>query len=158
MNILNFWGDVFKSKKEPKLTDFLSTMLLFKGLTESQLIQLSTYLHQRRFQKDEFVFQKNEPGESLYIVSKGSVSISDQISSDKTYIESPSFFGELSLVDENPRVVTAVATENTELLVFFRSDLLKIKEDNPNIAAVILYNLAFVLGKRLSLIYSEYVH
>ena len=155
MKIKNIWGDIFKSEKEISNIELLQNVFLFNDLSLFELQKLFSFLHSRQYQKNETVFQKDEPGESLYIIKKGSVSISDVLSKENVELSSASFFGELSLVDENPRVVTVTALEETELLVLFRADLLKIKREFPKLAVKILHNLTYILGKRLSSIYSE---
>ena len=155
MKMKNIWGDIFKSEKEISNIELLQNVFLFNDLNLFELQKLLTFLHSRQYQKDEVVFQKDEPGESVYIIKKGSVSISDVVSKENIDLNAASFFGELSLVDENPRVVTATALEETELLVLFRTDLLKIKREFPKLAVKIFHNLTYILGKRLGNIYSE---
>ena len=62
-----------------------------------------------------------------------------------------SFFGEVSLVDEDVRSANAMATEDSEILGFFRADLMNLIDRNPRLASFILYQLSTVIGKRLRL-------
>lgn len=155
MSFQSIWGDIFSQKKEISNQDILKKVTLFQGLNLFDFNILNKFIHLRQFQDNEVVFYQNEPGESLYVVKSGRVLISDSLKRHETEMTQYSFFGELSLVDENPRLVTATTLEQSELLVLFRSDLLKIKSDYPALASKIFYNLSFILGKRLSLIYSE---
>ncbi|MAH80089.1 MAG: hypothetical protein CMP39_00175 [Rickettsiales bacterium] len=156
MKLKNIWGDIFKTKKEISNESLLEKVILFNDLNVFEIQRLLPFLHVRQFQKNEIIFQKDEPGESLYIIKSGSVAIYESLSDEKITLKPTSFFGELSLVDENPRVVSATATKNAELLVLFRSDLLKIKQEHPKMAVKIIYNLSYILGKRLSTIYSDH--
>ena len=103
------------------------------------------------------MFQENEPGQSIYIVKSGSVSLFNDQSEDSIVIKPGSFFGELSLIDERYRSVTALSLEETTLLAFFRSDFLQFIDKFPKYSTKILYNLSSVLGTRLSLVYLEYL-
>ena len=59
------------------------------------------------------------------------------------------FFGELALLDEEPRSATAKAIESSNLIGFFRTDLLVLIKRYPDLGNKILLNLSRVLGERL---------
>jgi len=59
------------------------------------------------------------------------------------------FFGELALLDGAPRAAEARAAEPTELIGFFRPDLIKLYDTNPRIAAKVSMELARWIGRRL---------
>jgi len=55
----------------------------------------------------------------------------------------------LALLDEEPRSATAVSTEPSRLIGFFRTDLLTLIKRYPELGNKILLNLSRVLGERL---------
>ena len=55
------------------------------------------------------------------------------------------FFGEMSLLDDEPRSATAIALSETEILVLHQRDFLSIVEKRPRV----LVNLLSVLSSRL---------
>jgi CRP-like cAMP-binding protein len=59
------------------------------------------------------------------------------------------FFGELALLDEEPRSAMAEAQEPSKLIGFFRTDLLTLMHRSPELGNKILINLSRVLGERL---------
>jgi len=54
----------------------------------------------------------------------------------------PDFFGELALLDGEPRSADAVATEPTELLLLARDDFLHFLEERPPVAIQLLATLS----------------
>ena len=59
------------------------------------------------------------------------------------------FFGELSLVDGQPRSASAICSEQSTLYGFFKPDLLELIDKHPSIGTKVLFNLTTVLGNRL---------
>ncbi len=151
----SFWGDIFNYSKKSDIVQILRGIPVFQGLTKFDLIKVSKLLHLRSYKKDEYIFRENEPGESMYIIQSGSVKISKKAkktSNTLAILDKGSFFGEVSLVDEEARTATATAQVDSQLLGFFRADLMQLIDRNPRLASFILYQLSMVLGKRLRLL------
>lgn len=53
--------------------DILSKIALFRGLTPEQLSGLGALLHQKTFPAGTHIITAEQPGESAYIILKGSV-------------------------------------------------------------------------------------
>ena len=59
------------------------------------------------------------------------------------------FFGEMALLDEEPRSAIAEASEPSTLIGFFRPDLMTLVSRFPELGNKILINLSKVLAERL---------
>ena len=59
------------------------------------------------------------------------------------------FFGELALIDEIPRSATATVVESGTLLAFPTPDLDRLVARQPQLAVLILKNLARLVARRL---------
>ncbi len=73
------------------------------------------------FMKGQIIFREGSPGNEMYIIESGRVRISIK-SDDKKSITLNTFgpnefFGEMSLFDENKRTASAIALENTSVIV-----------------------------------------
>jgi CRP-like cAMP-binding protein len=113
----------------------------------NQIIRLT---HVREYKLNEAVFKKLSPGEGMYIVIEGAIEISEPDSKVIfANLNSGDFFGELALLDEEPRSATAIATEEARLIGFFRTDMLVLMKRYPDLGNKILLNLSRVLGERL---------
>lgn len=152
-----FWRALAKNDRDSRtkvVVDTLHENILFRGLSRSELRLVARVLHHRSYQKGELIFRKGERGFGLYIVIRGSVDIvaeNQELGQFRVTTLGPgNFFGELALVDENSlRSATAVATEGSELVGFFKPDLMDIIDRYPATGVKILYELNVVLGHRL---------
>jgi CRP/FNR family transcriptional regulator, cyclic AMP receptor protein len=147
-----FWDDIFKLSKKASILEVLSNSPICKDLSRTNLIKISKLVHLRQYSKNEIIFNENESGQCMYIIKSGIVEISKIITSKKivlTKLDDGSIFGEISLVEDTPRDATAKSIGKTEVLTFFRSDLLKLIDKDPRLSSFILFRLSMILGKRL---------
>jgi CRP/FNR family cyclic AMP-dependent transcriptional regulator len=83
------------------------------------------------------IFQKGDPGDSMMAVIKGRVKICTYSGDGKelvlNIIDRGGLFGEIAVLDGQPRSGDAVALENTDLLVLARSRLMPFLTANPEI-------------------------
>jgi len=153
MRLDAFWSNIFRLNDVKDIFSILKNIPLFQDLKSFELIKLSRTLHHRSFFQNEIIFREKEPGAGMYIVKSGQVKIFIKTNEGKehelTRLEKGDFFGEISLIDESPRSAWAIALEDTELMGFFRSDLLNLMDRDPILSSKILMHLAMVIGKRL---------
>ena len=64
-------------------------------------------------------------------------------------LQSGDFFGEMALLDNEPRSATAIAIEPSKLVGFFKTDLLTLMNRDPKSGNKIMLDLSRVLGERL---------
>jgi len=64
-------------------------------------------------------------------------------------LQSGDFFGEVALIIDEPRTADALATEDSELIFFLRSDLEEWIQRSPSNGAQFMLNIAKVLAARL---------
>jgi CRP/FNR family cyclic AMP-dependent transcriptional regulator len=157
MNFL--WDNIFrKGKKENDLRAVLKENMLFQDLSDRELRFVENIVHSRRYHAGESVFRQGEAGVGMYMILKGRVEIfvTDETAAEDfrdifiTQLVTGDFFGELSLVEGNGRrTASAVAREETNLIGFFKPDLLEILSRSPSTGVKILFRLSEVLGRRL---------
>jgi CRP-like cAMP-binding protein len=127
----------------------LGQVPLFAELSADELAGLEACLRRRRCSKGEVIFLQGDPGTSLYIIESGRVKIVLTSPDGKEVILNilgPSdFFGDLALLDGEPRSADAVALEAGQLLLLQRDDFLGFVETNPGVATKLLA----VLSRRL---------
>src|SRR5437763_6766290 len=102
-----------------KVFDQLSHNRLFEGLEPDLLKQIRKQVDVLKFKSGEVVFHEGDPGDSLYLVSEGSVKISKEDRGGREqvldYIKPGNFFGEMALLEGKPRSAMATAAEPTLL-------------------------------------------
>lgn len=135
------------------MTHVLKENILFSTLTPRELTYLTELVYERVYQPNEPIFQQDDRGLGMYIISRGKIAIQSQSLHDQvlvTVLGDGSFFGEMALIDrENSRTASAVALERSVLIGFFISDLSEILERKPVMGVKILFQLSSVLAKRL---------
>jgi CRP/FNR family cyclic AMP-dependent transcriptional regulator len=107
--------------------DVLAEVPLFALLDEQERMALAERIDLVTAAKDSMLFQRGDPGDSLYVVQSGEVEIFfKNDTGDKIVLETArrgDFFGEISLLDGGPRTASARVTEDLEALVVDRGDL-----------------------------------
>jgi CRP/FNR family transcriptional regulator, cyclic AMP receptor protein len=110
--------------------DSLGQCPLFAGCQVDVLRAVAGRLRLRRFRRGEVIFHQGDAGDSLHIIASGSVKIVlPSAEGDEAIIATlrpPDFFGELALLDNQPRSATATAVEPTETLALSRTVFLEL--------------------------------
>lgn len=148
------WSNLFKnwnSQENEKVTA-LRQVPVFNGLTDKELDEIEKLTHERKYQSGEHVFKNSAPAEGMFIIISGKIEIylgNEDSKQILAQLADHDFFGEIALLDEEPRSAGAVATEPSTLIGFFRPDLLSLMDRNPALSSKILSNLGAVLSERL---------
>lgn len=133
----------------------LPALSLLDGMAVMQCATMARYLVRRELAEGEILFHRHEPGDRLYVLAKGSVSILADMSSGVAAAHRlASFvpgviFGETAMLDGGGRTAGAVADERSVVYVLTRADLDLIREREPQLAALLLLNVARQLSARL---------
>lgn len=150
-----FWYDIFKRtrKEDSHPIYFLKKIRLFSSLTNKEIKKVFLILHKREYGLGECLFEKEHPGAAMYIIAEGEVAIHIESDSGKkielAVLHSGTFTGELALLDDSPRSASATAKAQTKAYAFFRSDLNRLIDAEPEIGSKILKELATIIGVRL---------
>lgn len=127
---------------------------LFANADADALAAIAVGLRQRRFRRNEVVFHQGDPGDSLHVVSSGSIKIVlPSVEGEEAILATlrrGDFFGELALLDGAPRSATAVALEITETWTLSRELLLATMDRDPSLRDSLLAGLARELRRLTS--------
>lgn len=150
----SLWSTVVAGERRKRsLLQILRQIPIFEGLNPLELRFVVRILHERKYEANELVFREGEAGNGMYIIQSGSVRITGQGSLGEVvqyaHLYERQFFGELSLVDGEPRSATAIIDGAAVLYGFFKPDLLELIAKNPQLGSKILFNLTSVLATRL---------
>ena len=149
------WGLNFRKRgaRQVSLHHFLRTIVFFENFNAKQLKILANYLHQRRYEENEYLFELNQPGAALFIVMSGEVAVEStsqpETATRLATVKPSEFIGELALLDQSPRSASARATKPTVAYALFRADLNELAKAEPEIACEIFRTLAYIVGERL---------
>jgi len=151
----SIWGNgIFKKKKkEDDIFAILKQVPIFSDLKPRELIEVEKIVHRRSYKKNETIIHAGDPGLGMYIIIKGSVEIieEDEKAGKRSLanLSDGSFFGDMALLDEDPRSASAIALVDCEIMGFFRPDFLDLIYRKPKLGIKVLLALAKVIGERL---------
>jgi CRP-like cAMP-binding protein len=125
-----------------------------QGLSAQELRLLATYSQEERFSPGAVVFTEGERGDSLYIVVDGSIRISRMVpgfgEECLAVLERGEVFGEMALIDEQPRSADARAhEEGSTVFSISRSLIDEVLSMDPDAAVQFLSLLCRLLCRRL---------
>ena len=120
----------------------LETIPLFSRLDEEELARISAVGRERTYPKNSVILFEDDPGDALYVVVSGRVKVvligEDGREVILSTLHKADFFGEMSLIDDEPRSAHVIAMEKSRLLVLRRDDFHRCLETTPRIAIGLL--------------------
>jgi CRP-like cAMP-binding protein len=129
--------------------DTLRQVPLFKDLAPRELQLLAGTCREREFAANTALLRQGETGVGLYIITSGSVSITQHQDGGEEHeiarVGPGDVLGEMSLLDDLPRSATATAAEPTRALVLpvwdFRAALREAPEIGIKLLAILSQRL-----------------
>ena len=116
----------------------LRSHAIFGALDPAQIERLGAYARTRRVPGGMTIFVKGDPGTALFAVGAGTVKIAvpsiDGREAMFNLLHAGEVFGEIALLDGQPRTADAIAMTDCELIVIERRDFLTFMHSEPNVA------------------------
>ncbi|MFL5574536.1 MAG: Crp/Fnr family transcriptional regulator [Gemmatimonadaceae bacterium] len=126
--------------------DFLCTVPLFSAIDRDELERLAEVTREKQYPKGSIIVFEDDPGDSLFVVREGRVKVVLVAEDGREVILGVlgvgEHFGELSLIDEQPRSAHVIAMEDATLLVLRREDFKRRVEVTPQLAWALLLELS----------------
>jgi CRP/FNR family transcriptional regulator, cyclic AMP receptor protein len=124
---------------------------LFEPCPEGVLIEVGRRLRHRHFRRNEVVFHQGDPGDALHVITSGAVKIVLPSPEGEEAIiatlQPGDFFGELALLDGQPRSATATSVEPTETLSLPRDVFRELVDHHPELRDALFAALALQLRR-----------
>ena len=123
-------------------TEVLRRVPLFSDLAEPELARFAEVTREREYPRNSVILFEDDPGDALYIVATGQVKVvligEDGREVILSVLGDGDFFGEMSLIDDEPRSAHVIAMKDSNLLVLRRDDFQARLEEQPKIALKLL--------------------
>jgi CRP-like cAMP-binding protein len=119
---------------------------LLQGMTDRTLEAIGDLTRQATFATGEVIVREGDVGDAFYLVTSGTAVV-EQNGSRLRELGEGDFFGEISLLDGQPRTATITATGNVEALVLDRDDFQRLIDDHPSVRLELLMALTERLRK-----------
>jgi signal transduction histidine kinase len=111
---------------------------LFSGMLAAELRDLEQTAHFKFYPAGRYIFQEGDPGDGLYLIAEGTVQITCLMSQGERRVLSRltkgDFFGEMAVLDDQPRSANALAETDVKLHFIAREDLLRVLAESPGLA------------------------
>ena len=132
----------------------LSEIAIFGGFEDRQLHEIFKYLEEAIFRQGDYVFKKGDDPSHIYIVKNGKIDLlitNQQVVLRKKTLAVGDCFGEASLMTMHKHTATAIAVEDSEVMVLSRRALLLLQREDSKMFSLLMMNIARELARRLEL-------
>jgi CRP/FNR family cyclic AMP-dependent transcriptional regulator len=116
----------------------LENVPLFSGLSSAVLAEVEQHGSIKTYRKNTIVMNQGDETDSLYVILSGSVKV--YVSGDDgrevvlNHQGEGEYFGDLALIDKQPRVASVITTEPSKFMIISRADFMRCLSGNPEIA------------------------
>jgi CRP-like cAMP-binding protein len=137
-------------------TKFLQSHSLFGGLSAGDIKAIRPLLKEESFPEGEYIVKQGEPGDRLYFIHQGSVEIVREcpspqgpVSRRMMVLGAGDTFGEMELIDVQPRAASVRALKKVTALTLSNADMYQIYKSNLKAYTLIIMNIAREISRRL---------
>ena len=111
---------------------FLRDVSIFSQTPDEILAEIATILYQEEFKAGETIIQKGDLGFTMYIVVRGAARVHTENRTIRE-LSDHDIFGELAVLDSEPRSASVVAITDTELLCLEQQDLYDLMQQRSEV-------------------------
>ena len=132
------------------LVSRLRSTSLFSSVDDPALAKLAAVSRLRRLSKGQTLFNQGDPADAFYLVYSGCIHLLLDSANGRELVinemRTGDGFGELGLITGLPRSTSAVAREDSVVMVIPRRDFMAVMETQPGVARSLLQTTAARLG------------
>ena len=123
--------------------DILRRVPLFEALSDADLSSFAEFIRERSYPKGSVIVFEDDPGDALYVVASGQVKVAEDGREVILSVLGPgSFFGEMAILDDEPRSAHVIAMEESNLLMLRREDFQARLRSMPDVAISLLREIS----------------
>ena len=117
----------------------LADVPLFAGLSRRHLGKIAGAASTKRYAPGSTLVRVGRPADAFFVILDGSARV--EVPAGGIALGAGDFFGEMALIDGEPRSATVVATGDVFVMTLARAKFLKVLEAEPKIALAIMATL-----------------
>lgn len=133
--------------------ELLSRVPLFAGLSKAHLARLAGLAEDSSYNAGRVIVRRDDPGKAFYVIVEGRAKVvKGRITTARAeaMLGPGEFFGELALLDGEPRAASVVAATALETIRIERAAFRRMLREEPDIAVKLLEGMARRTRKILS--------
>ncbi|HNS11016.1 MAG TPA: ATP-binding protein [Bacteroidia bacterium] len=132
----------------------LQQVELFRHVPANVIEALAKKMILATYPAEETIIHKGDPGNSMFVILEGKVKIHEG-EHNLAEMTARHFFGELSILDSEPRSMSVTALESTTLGVIHQADVYQVLKDHPDAVRDIIGVLSHRLRNQNKTIVSQ---
>jgi CRP/FNR family transcriptional regulator/CRP/FNR family cyclic AMP-dependent transcriptional regulator len=131
----------------------LKNVDIFSSLYDEHLTLFAKIANYKCYEMDEVILRQNDTeNQSFFLIASGQVKVFisgvDGTDVILNTLNKGEFFGEMSLIDGEPRSASVIAVQKTNLLVILRDDFLNELKKNSRLAMTLLIEMSKRIRKK----------
>lgn len=126
----------------------LKTVSMFSQTPDNVLADVAELLDEMDVAENDLIFQEGERGDSMYVILDGRVRVHNG-ERLLNYLGERDVFGEMALLDPEPRLASVTAEEPTRLFRLEQAPFYALMAERPEVAAGIIRVLTGHLRNRV---------
>jgi CRP/FNR family transcriptional regulator, cyclic AMP receptor protein len=119
---------------------------LMQGFTDRTLEAIGDLATEVQFAPGESIVREGDPGDAFFVITSGKAVV-EQDGSQLRELGEGDFFGEISLIDGQPRTATITATDEVSTLTLGREQFQRLIDEHPSVRLELLMALTERLRK-----------
>jgi signal transduction histidine kinase len=129
------YGWFFLNQNAPRMVSLNGTKL-FIGLSSDEFHTIASLARYQNYQPGQTVFKEGDPGDGVYVVIEGKVEVAVGEGHQRvlTNLGEGEYFGEMAVLDGDPRSATVTAVDSSQLCFIPRVSLLAVLDQSPRLA------------------------
>ncbi len=117
-----------------------------------QILKICEYVRPLKAKKGTLIFKEGALEQSLGIIIKGSIEVVKLSGDERTRLATlmaPQTFGEMALIDNEPRSASGIALENTIIFFISRECFIDLAREHPSLGFKFLWKISKIISQRL---------
>ena len=124
----------------------LEASTLFRHLPAAELKQAQAAAREIRVHAGREIFKEGDPGDGVYVVKSGAVEITAKVGPTQRHsisrVQPGDFFGEMAVLDSQPRSASAVAVEEANVYFVPREQMIELLTRSPGLSMTLLQEIS----------------
>jgi CRP/FNR family cyclic AMP-dependent transcriptional regulator len=145
-------GDLEVAMDDQQKADALSRVSFFEKISGDERAKLAGHTEHVHVRSGSVIYSRDSAPDELVILVDGSVELVAPGDEGRERVvdtrNAPGAFGEMALLDRGPRMVTARATKDSDLLTLDRERFLKLLHANPDVREAV-YDFMSTINRTL---------
>lgn len=131
-----------------RILEFLQKIPIFKGFTNEQSHEILNICKQKKFQKDQYICEKGDKSEELFILLKGQLRIV-RSNITLTHVLSLGLVGEIGIFTGSRRSASVLANEDSTVIVIHKNEIFELLKNDCVLSNRLLLNVIRDLANKL---------